>query len=57
MRKVLLSEYLTLLVLILLVCKHPASLKTNIVIPYQGLFLIKEKQAVCSKPKNRIYRL
>ena len=33
LRKVLLSEYLTLLVLILLVSELPASLKTNIVIP------------------------
>ena len=45
LRKVLLSEPLMLLVLILLVSELPASLTTNIIIPCQGLFLIKEKPA------------
>ena len=44
MRKLLLIEYLTLLVQILLVCKHPASLKL-ILLSLDRVFLIKEKQA------------
>jgi hypothetical protein len=38
-----LSEYLMLLVLILLVCKHPDSLNTNIINPFGAPFLIEEK--------------
>jgi hypothetical protein len=46
--KVTLPEYCTLSVVNLLVCEHTARLTTNSVIPYQGLFLIKEKPG---KPK------
>ena len=45
-----LARVLTPLVEILLVCKHPASLTTNTVIPFQGLFLRKEKHRFAKKP-------
>jgi hypothetical protein len=51
-RKILFIEYLTLSVVILLVCKHPDSLTTNTVIPYQGLFLRKEKPRLFEPEKQ-----
>ena len=57
LRKVLLSEYFTLLILSLLVCKHPAILIINIVIPYQGLFLIKAKTPVSMKLEKQVILL
>ena len=51
-RKILFIEYLTLSVVILLVCKHTDSLTTNTVIPYQGLFLRKEKPRLFEPEKQ-----
>ena len=52
LRKILFIEYLTLSVIILLVCKHTDSLTTNTVIPYQGLFLRKEKPRLFEPEKQ-----